>query len=60
MGVWVPSWPMFAVGNAFSFFLTPRKEWRTMAQRAAFQVVDEGVFNNTWFVLVERPALPAR
>lgn len=60
MGVWVPSWPMFAVGNVFSFFLTPRREWRTMAQRAGFKVVDEGVFNNTWFVLVERPALAAR
>jgi SAM-dependent methyltransferase len=59
MGVWVPGWSMFAVANLFSLFLTSKAEWRRMAARAGFAPVDQGVFNNTWFVLLEKPAADA-
>ena len=55
LAVWVPSWPMFAVANIFSLLLTPRAAWRGMAGGAGFAVVDEGVFNFAWFVLLEKP-----
>lgn len=42
MAVWVPGWPMFAVANALSFFLTSKREWRALARHAGFEVVDEG------------------
>ncbi|MFI4935534.1 MAG: class I SAM-dependent methyltransferase [Caulobacterales bacterium] len=58
MAVWAPGWSMFAVGNVFSFLLTSKAAWRAMAARAGFSVVDEGAFNNAWFVLLEKP-LPA-
>ena len=54
MAVWVPGWPMFAVGNIFSFFLTSRAQWRRMARQAGFAVADEGVFNYAWFALLEK------
>ena len=56
MGVWTPGWSMFAVANLLSFFLTSKASWRSMAQRAGFRAADEGVFNNTWFLLLEKPA----
>lgn len=56
MAVWVPSWAMFAVANLLSFFLTSKDGWRTMARRAGFEVVDEGVFNYAWFAVLEKPA----
>lgn len=56
LAVWAPGWPMFAVGNIFSFFLTSRAEWRRMARQAGFAVADEGVFNYAWFALLEKPA----
>ena len=59
MGVWTPGWSMFAVANVLSFFLTPKAAWRRMAGQAGFRKVDEGMFNNTWFVLLEKPAAPA-
>jgi SAM-dependent methyltransferase len=55
MAVWVPGWSMFAVGNAFSFFLASKADWRAMAGRAGFAVIDEGVFNHAWFVFLEKP-----
>ena len=55
MAVWTPGWAMFAVANVLSLFLTPKSAWRDMAARAGFQTVDEGMFNNTWFVLLEKP-----
>ncbi len=54
-----PGWPMFAVGNLLSFFLTSREGWQSMARRAGFNVIDKGVFNFAWFVLLEKPASPA-
>ena len=60
MAVWVPGWAMFTVANVLSFFLTSKEGWRTMARRAGFEVVDEGVFNYAWFVVLEKPpAAPA-
>jgi len=59
LAVWVPGWSMFAVGNVLSLFLTSKKAWRTMAARAGFAVIDEGAFNNAWFLLLERPAAAA-
>ena len=56
MAVWVPGWAMFAVVSALSFFLTSKHGWRTMARRTGFEVVDEGVFNYAWFVVLKKPA----
>jgi SAM-dependent methyltransferase len=56
MAVWVPGWAMFAVANILSFFLTSKVEWRAMARRAGFEVIDEGAFNYAWFVLLKKPA----
>ncbi len=56
MAVWVPSWPMFAVGNVFSLFMTSRAEWRRMAAEAGFAAADEGVFNYAWFALLQKPS----
>lgn len=55
MGVWVPGWTMFAVANVLSFFLTSKQGWRAMARRAGFEIVDEGVFNYAWFVVLKKP-----
>ncbi len=55
IAVWVPGWPMFAVGNLFSLFLTSRAQWRRMAGEAGFAVADEGVFNYAWFALLQKP-----
>lgn len=56
MAVWTPGWSMFAIGWVLSFLLTSKAAWREMARQAGFSVVDEGAFNNTWFVLLEKPA----
>jgi len=56
MGVWVPGWTMFAVGNILSFFLMSRAAWREMAREAGFTVADEGVFNYVWFAVLQKPA----
>ncbi|HQT52060.1 MAG: class I SAM-dependent methyltransferase [Phenylobacterium sp.] len=55
MAVWVPGLAMFAVGNVLSLFLTSKARWRALAANAGFQVIDEGMFNHTWFVLLEKP-----
>jgi SAM-dependent methyltransferase len=56
MAVWTPGWSMFAVANVLSLFLTSKARWRRMAGCSGFQKLDEGMFNNTWFVLLEKPA----
>ncbi len=28
LALWVPNWPMFAVANVFSLFLTPPRTWK--------------------------------
>lgn len=56
MAVWVPGWAMFAVANVLSFFLTSKNEWRAMARRAGFELVDEGAFNFAWFLVLQKPA----
>ncbi|WP_374575096.1 class I SAM-dependent methyltransferase [Phenylobacterium sp.] len=55
MGVRTPGWSMFAVGSVLSFLLTSKVAWRRMAAGAGFAVIDEGAFNGTWFVLLEKP-----
>lgn len=55
MGVWVPGLTMFAVANILSLFLTTKTQWRTLAEQAGFRVIDEGMFNHAWFVLLEKP-----
>lgn len=55
MAVWVPGWTMFSVAGVLSFFLTSKSDWRAMAGRAGFRVVDEGMFNHAWFLLLEKP-----
>ena len=54
IAVWTPGWAMFAVANILSFFLTSRRDWRAMAERAGFKLVDQGVFNFAWFALLEK------
>jgi arsenite methyltransferase len=56
MAVWTPGWSMFAVANVFSLFLTSKAGWRRMGAQTGFRKIDEGMFNNTWFVLLEKPA----
>lgn len=56
MGVWVPGWTMFCVANVLSLFLTSKADWRTIAAQAGFRIVDEGMFNHAWFLLLEKPA----
>ncbi len=58
MAVWVPGWAMFAVANLLSLFLTSKSAWREMAARAGFRLIDEGMFNNAWFVLLEKTVNP--
>jgi len=55
--VWVPGWAMFAVANVLSFFLTTKGGWKRMASRAGFKILDEGVFNGIWFLLLGKPAI---
>lgn len=55
MAVWVPGLAMFAVGNVLSLFLTSKARWRALAANAGFKVIDEGMFNHAWFVLLEKP-----
>lgn len=56
MAVWTPSWPMAAVANIFALLLTDKRAWRRLAADAGLRVVDEGVFNFAWFVLLEKPS----
>lgn len=55
MAVWVPGWTMFAVGSVLSFFLTSKSAWREMARKAGFELADEGVCNNAWFLVMHKP-----
>ena len=55
MAVWVPGLTMFAVANVLSLFLTPKSAWRDMARAAGFEIVDEGVSNHAWFLLMQKP-----
>lgn len=55
MAVWPPGWTMFAVANVLSLFLTRRATWRWLAAEAGFEVRDEGMFNDAWFVLLAKP-----
>jgi len=53
--VWVPSWAMFAIGNALSLSLAPKRALRRMAANAGFVLSDEGTFNGSWFALLQKP-----
>ena len=55
MAVWTPGWSMFAVASVFSLFLTSRAAWRDLATSAGFDIVDEGVCNSAWFLLLQKP-----
>lgn len=52
--VWVPGWPMFTVANVLCLFLTNRRTWRKIVKGAGFDIRDEGNFNGTWFLLLEK------
>ena len=56
IGLSVPGWAMFAVGNFLSFFLTTKNGWRIMAGGAGFDIADESVVNGVWFALLTKPA----
>ena len=53
--VWVPSWTMFAIANVLALFLVPKRSWRRMVAGAGFVLGDEGMFNGSWFALLEKP-----
>jgi SAM-dependent methyltransferase len=55
VAVWVPSWTTFMVGNVLSFFLSPRSAWKGMASGAGFRLVEDGVHNFSWYMLLEKP-----
>jgi SAM-dependent methyltransferase len=57
---WVPGWTMFAIANVLAFFLTGKREWRQLANRAGFRIRDQGHFNGFWFLLLEKPLSAAR
>jgi len=52
---WVPGWAMFAIASVLSFFLTGKREWKQLANRAGFEIRDQGHFNGFWFLLLEKP-----
>jgi SAM-dependent methyltransferase len=56
MVVSVADWTMFGLAALFSFFATTEAEWKNMVQQAGFRIVDEGVFNRAWYLLLEKPA----
>ena len=56
IGVSVPSWAMFAVGNVLSFFLKSRRGWRKLAVRTGFSIDGEWMVNGTWFALLVKTA----
>lgn len=55
MVVSVADWTMFGLAALFSFFATTKGQWRGMVQQAGFRVVDEGLFNRAWYLLLEKP-----
>ena len=55
MAVWTPGWSMFAVANVLSLLLTSKAGWRRLATAAGFEILDEGVFNHAWFVVLAKP-----
>lgn len=57
MVVWTPGLTMFTVGHLLSLLLTSKAGWRAMARRAGLTTVDEGMINNVWFAVFERPAV---
>ncbi len=58
--MWVPGWAMFAIANVLSFFLTGKRGWKQLVNRAGFQIRDQGHFNGFWFLLLEKPMSAAR
>ena len=59
LAVWTPSWPMFAVANVPSFFMTSKEGWRRMARAAGFEVIDQGICNYAWSCFWRSLRLPA-
>ena len=57
---WVPGWAMFAIASVLTFALKTRREWKQLANRAGFQIRDQGHFNGFWFLLLEKPTPAAR
>ncbi len=58
--VWVPGWSMFSIANVFSFFLTRKSGWKRKASSVGFEIQQEGSFNGVWYLVLQRPRLPAR
>ncbi len=59
IGLSVPGWAMFTIGNVLSFFLKSRAGWRELAQHTGFAVEGEWTVNGTWFVLLVKPSAAA-
>jgi SAM-dependent methyltransferase len=55
VGLSVPGWAMFAIGNVLSFLLTSRRRWKKMAARAGLEFAGEWEVNGTWFALFAKP-----
>lgn len=54
LGLSVPGWAMFAIGNVLSLLLTSKRGWKKMAGRAGLQAAGAWSVNGTWFVLLAK------
>jgi ubiquinone/menaquinone biosynthesis C-methylase UbiE len=53
--LWAPSWAMVAVLGILALFLTSRATWKRMAADVGFVIMDEGMFNGVWFLVLKKP-----
>jgi SAM-dependent methyltransferase len=60
VGLSVPGWAMFAIGNVLSFALTSKRGWKKMAGRAGLHASGAWSVNGTWFVLLAKPGARRR
>ncbi len=51
----VRSWALFSALHLLSLRLGSRRDWRLAAQSAGLEIVDEGRFNASAFLLLEKP-----
>lgn len=54
MIVAVREWRTFGLSALFGLFATSKQEWRQDLHRLGFAIIDDGMFNNAWYVLAEK------
>jgi SAM-dependent methyltransferase len=50
-------WRTFGLSALFGLFATSKQEWREDLRRLGFVLIDEGIFNHAWYVLVEKQGI---